>query len=212
MIVLVVEGAIGAGKSTLLQVLSESFSQKYKVVTITEPVDLWLDTGALQDFYSDIKGKAYEFQTFAFATRIQKVAKVFKENPDADIYIIERSPYSDRYIFMQMMEDAGYLTENQKIKYKIWWETWMELWPFLPTHFIHLNPGLTACLQRVQARSRDGESQVDSQYEKDLIDQHRTFFLSHCPHPTLNLDTDIDFRTQEGKAEIVDKVTQFLNL
>lgn len=212
MIVLVIEGAIGAGKSTLLTTLNNELSKHYNIVSISEPVDLWVSTGALEDFYKDVAGKGYEFQTFAFCTRVQKVQRMFEENPNADIFIIERSPYSDKYIFLDMLREAGHITPQQVIKYEIWWETWMKLWPFKPTHFIHLNPGLEVCLARKSARSREGESRVDIDYETALINKHQDFFSAHCPYPILEISDDIDFREGSGLIEMMRRVRTFLGL
>lgn len=212
MIVLVIEGAIGAGKSTLLTTLNNELSKHYNVVSISEPVDLWVSSGALEDFYKNVTSKGYEFQTFAFCTRVQKVQRMFEENPNADIFIIERSPYSDKYIFLDMLREAGHITPQQVVKYEIWWKTWMKLWPFKPTHFIHLNPGLEVCLARKNFRSREGESRVDIDYETALINKHQDFFSSHCPYPILEISDDIDFREGSGLIEMMRRVRTFLGL
>ena len=62
-----IDGNIGAGKTTLVNLLETHFNaQGIKTKAILEPVDIWRETGALQYFYGDIPGRAYEFQTFTF--------------------------------------------------------------------------------------------------------------------------------------------------
>jgi len=213
MIVVVLDGAIGAGKSTLLQILGTELGKKYKVVTVPEPVDLWTSTGALADFYRDVKGKAYEFQTFTFATRIQKLQEAWENNPDADIYIIERSPLSDRYMFVEMLHDTGHFTDHQLQKYEIWWNVWIKLWPITPTHFIHIHPGLDACMNRVENRAREGENTIDTNYQQNLIAKHEKFFKTRCPCPHLELNCTSDYRPIGPEREqLLEKIKKFLNL
>ena len=102
--VLVIEGEIGVGKSTLMEILKTFFATVYpnlKVCLIPEPVDRWVEMGALQKFYEDKKGFAFPFQITTFSTRLDCVKDAFKACPDADIYIQERSIITDNLIFME---------------------------------------------------------------------------------------------------------------
>lgn len=212
--VLVIEGNIGAGKSTLIEILASELSTQYpKIVTVLEPVELWKSSGALKDFYSDIEGKAYEFQTFAFSTRIIELREKWDKFPDADLYVIERSPYSDRYIFLEMLYQAGKLTDHQMMKFEYWWKVWIYLWPVKPTHVLHLNPGVPACQERTEKRQRVGEDAVDLNYQIGLQNQHRVFLERHCPHPHLSIDTTEDYRIDlDARRKLVDQVKTFLKI
>jgi deoxyadenosine/deoxycytidine kinase len=210
--VLVIEGIIGAGKTTLLQILPKILKDKYrKIVVIAEPVDFWDKSGALADFYSNIPLKSYEFQTFVFVTRIANLRKVYKEHSDADLYIVERSPFTDKKIFAEMLRKSGMLSEQQMMKYELWWSLWEELWCFKMTHFIHLAPGVKVAQERKAKRDRTGESEVSDKYQEDLLQQHLLFFNDKFPYPLLTLTNDGDFREDaDVQNKLKEQILEFL--
>ena len=212
--VIVVEGLIAAGKSTFVNILKQQLSPYYnKIVIVPEPVDIWIKTGSLVDFYADMKGKAYEFQTFVVVTRIKTVLEAYEKNKDADLFIIERSPYTDRYIFGEMLYRDGMISEHQMTKYEVWWDLWIKIWPFQISHIIHLFPGIEEAQKRCRARLRDGEIAVSTEYQTKLLDRHQEFFnSSNCPYPVFILDTPDDFRTNlRLQNEIGNKIKLFLD-
>jgi deoxyadenosine/deoxycytidine kinase len=173
----IIEAVIGAGKSTLLTQLVRVLSQRgLRVQAITEPVDLWHSTGALQAFYEDVAGKAYEFQTFAYATRCTRVREVVDQNPDTDIFIMERSVISDRYLFVQLLQDDEKFSPLQCVMFDYWHRLWDHLLPFQkPTAFIYLAPSLESTLQRIKTRNRTGET-VTREYQTALQERHEAIF------------------------------------
>lgn len=200
--VLVIEGIIGAGKTTLLEILPKILKDKYrKIVVITEPVEYWKESGFLKEFYDDMEGKAYEFQTMVFVTRITNLRKVYEETPDADLYIIERSPFTDRKIFAEMLRKSNKLKESQMIKYELWWNLWSSLWPFKPTHFIHLCPGVKIAQERVKNRDREGEEKIKDSYQEDLLKQHFEFFNDKFSYPLYNLMGNGEYISDNGALE-----------
>lgn len=211
--VLVVEGNIAAGKSTLTELLRKRLTPFFhKIVVINEPVELWVSTGALTAFYKDIKGKAYEFQTFVFISRIKAVREAYEKDPDADLYIIERCPYTDYHIFAAMLHKSGGLEDYQMVMYDIWWNEWMRLWPFKITHVIHLAPGIEKCQERNRIRNRTGEDAVDTEYQVRLAKQHEIFLTTKCPHPIYTLSSKIDYRNDmDEQNRIITEVLQFLS-
>ena len=210
--VLVVEGKIAAGKSTLVKILQQRLAPFYrKIVIVPEPVELWESTGALAAFYKDIKGKSYEFQTFVFISRIKVVREAFEKDPDADLYIIERSPYTDYHIFAAMLHKSGHLEDYQMVMYDIWWNMWMRLWPFMITHVLHLDPGVAKCQERNRIRNRTGEDAVDSDYQTKLGAQHDIFFATQCPHPVHTLKSQVNYCTDMDEQDrIVVGIKEFL--
>lgn len=212
-VILVIEGIIGAGKSTLLKILNDELPKFYnKIVIVEEPVKLWEETGALKDFYDDIPRKAYEFQTFTYCTRILALKAAFDKNSDADLFIIERSPFSDRYIFVESLRKAGFITDSQMIKYKIWWDTWFSLWPFEPTHFLYLDPGVDECMRRKEARARTGETRVTKEYQEGIQSNHMIFFKDICKYPVLKLDTKGDYREiGTARDNLINNILTFIS-
>lgn len=212
-IVVVVQGLIGCGKSTLLEILAQDLRNcGLKVVIIPEPVELWKRVGALMDFYKHmhIHGNACKFQMFAFATRINHVRKTYAKDPNADIYIIERNPESDYYIFAQMLYNDGLFDDVEMEMYKLTWEEWMQMWPFKPTHTLMLDPSVKACMDRVAERARAGEDSIPESYQQKLLAQHEIFIKKHCGTPVYRVQGDADYR-KEGSKERLDLVQKFKN-
>ena len=121
-----IEGNIGSGKSTLmeyLQTLDEY--KKYKIKTLKEPVEEWKqfvdkDTGKniLDYFYSDSKRWGYLFQMNAFITRSKLIDEYKKHNT----ILMERSVYSDRYVFAKNCYEKGLITSIEWDTYINWFE------------------------------------------------------------------------------------------
>ena len=55
--------------------------------------------------YDNIEKNCYEFQTYSCITRIKSVIDEIYNCQDADIYILERSIWTDKYIFMELLKE-----------------------------------------------------------------------------------------------------------
>src|SRR5579872_4497303 len=85
---IILDGIIGSGKSTLLDALFRALTAAgYKVAVVPEPIAEWRKAGIFERFCKDPKRHAYEFQTFAFATRVLAMHRAVKNIPDADIVL-----------------------------------------------------------------------------------------------------------------------------
>ena len=177
--IIVLEGLIGSGKSTLLAKIKEYFTltnKNIKVVIIPEPVKQWEEIGLLEEFYKDPKSKAYEAQTFICVSRIESIKKAYENNKDADVFLLERSIYSDKYFFVELNIEEGNFTPVQKKMYDRWWGLWRLVLPFFPTKFVYLDPGIDECMSRLKERKRKGENLIAREYQEKLKLKHDIFF------------------------------------
>lgn len=171
----VFDGLIGAGKTTLITRLSEHMRAKgQRVHAILEPVDIWHSTGALQYFYEDISNRCYEFQTFTYITRIKRVLQELAKHPDCDIYLLERSIWSDRYIFVALLEKL--MGTTRMTMYNCWWDMWSIILPLNPTKWISLNTSVNEACCRINSRKRDGEAKIDEEYMLNLDIQQQKMY------------------------------------
>ena len=137
----VFDGVIGAGKTTLLKLLTKHMNNNgRKTLAIYEPVDEWRQVGALDEFYKDIPAKCLEFQTFTFITRIKRIMTQILDNPDFDYYLLERSVWTDRYIFVELLKDV--MGPIRMEMYNQWWDMWSSLMLMLPQKWVLLNTSL----------------------------------------------------------------------
>ena len=177
---IIVDGVIGAGKTTVISLIEKEINNeahkygKLKVKAIYEPVKLWNNTGVLQYFYKDIPKHCYEFQTYSFITRIESVIEELYNNQDADVYILERSIWTDKYIFLELLKDL--IGELRMSMYNKWWDMWSYIMPMNVDKWILLDTSLEESLKRISNRNRDGESAVDKEYQTKLHNKHIEFY------------------------------------
>ena len=203
-----IDGNIGAGKTTLVKLLESHFnSQGIKTKAILEPVDIWRETGALQYFYGDIPGRAYEFQTFTFITRIQRVFTDILETPDAEIYLFERHIWSDRYVFGALLKEQ--FGPVRKQMYEMWWNMWAHIFPLRPTKWILLDTDVDTAYHRIEIRNRGEEkSGVSREYLGQLHTKHHEFYdaLTTQSQPIEIISSELmseNFITDNTKLEII---------
>ena len=173
---IVLDGVISAGKTTLIRLLEEKLNREgtLKVKAIYEPVDLWNSTGALQYFYDDVPNRAYEFQTYTYITRIARVINELAATPDADVYLLERSIWTDRYIFMALLKT--HIGDLKCQMYDQWCDLWVYIMPMRVDKWVLLDTSLEESLKRIKVRNREAESGVSEEYQTALYNKHVEFY------------------------------------
>lgn len=220
-IVIVVDGIIGAGKSSIIEkCLVPILTQRgYKVCPVYEPVETWKENGSLERYYSDPSRYGYQFQTRVFHDRVkacQDAFNFFEGGDIPDIFILERSVYTDR-IFMKMLHESSVVSDHEYRDYMDLWTMWRELMPFSFDMFIYLNPSVEAAMERIHVRARGGESRVTKDYQSSLRKEHDLFFKGDVitskdgcyrairGRPIYHITTDENFIEDEKlKNDIVD--------
>ena len=210
---IIVDGVIGAGKTTVISLIEKQINNNglnLKIKAIYEPVKEWNDTGALQYFYDNIEKKCYEFQTYSYITRIKSVINEIYDNPNADIYILERSIWTDKYIFMELLKDL--IGDLRMTMYNKWWQMWSLIMPMRVDKWVLLDTSLEESLRRITMRSRDGESTIDKEYQTNLYVKHIEFYdtLQKENKPVVIIDSnimDIDLLINNNKIDtIIDRI------
>ena len=211
---IIIDGVIGAGKTTVISLIEKQIKKdgKLKVKAIYEPVKLWNDTGVLQYFYKDIPKHCYEFQTYSFITRIESVIEELYNNQDADVYILERSIWTDKYIFLELLKDSiGELRMNM---YNKWWSMWSYIMPMRVDKWVLLDTSLEESLRRINSRNRDGESTIDKEYQTNLYVKHIEFYdtLQKENKPVVIIDSTImDTNLMVDNTKVENIIEQILN-
>ena len=211
---IIIDGVIGAGKTTVISLIEKQIKKdgKLKVKAIYEPVKLWNDTGVLQYFYKDIPKHCYEFQTYSFITRIESVIEELYNNQDADVYILERSIWTDKYIFLELLKDSiGELRMNM---YNKWWTMWSYIMPMRVDKWVLLDTSLEESLRRINSRNRDGETAIDKEYQTNLYVKHIEFYdtLKKENKPIVIIDSTImDTNLMVDTTKVENIIEQILN-
>jgi len=195
-----IEGNIGSGKSTLLKYLRLKYKENKNIVFVDEPVEDWdhvkdlQGTPMLQLFYQDQQKHAFAFQMMAFISRLNVLKNAIKNIKENTIFITERSLFTDKMVFAQMLYDSG---KMEYINYKIylnWFDSFTSEFPIHKIIYIKTNPEI--CHFRVMKRLREGENLISLEYldiSKNNIDNLNSInfkdlesiseiFIHYCIH------------------------------
>ena len=178
-----IEGNIGAGKSTVLQHLETYLVQAYpgKILFLKEPLDIWEqfhdENGhtILEKFYKNQNRYAFTFQVMAYITRLSLLKNAIKENPDAEIIIIERSLCADKNIFMNMLHDDGIVEPMEFSIYNKWYSEFIQDYRVDAVIYMDSNP--ETCRHRINKRNRNGEDGIPIEYLQKCRDYHSKWLM-----------------------------------
>ena len=150
-----IDGNIAAGKTTVLQEI-----EKKGYPVFYEPFQ---DNPWLPSYYQNPK-------KYALNTQLWFLSERFRQYKNADfstrgIVFVERSMYTDRFIFVELIRRMGNLNYIELETYKHHFEIYKNP---LPELTIVLDTPPTECKERMNARGRGMEEGVPLDYLRDL--------------------------------------------
>lgn len=204
---LVIEGSVGAGKSTFLNMLTNYLD----INPVFEPHQQWQDVGGghnlLEKFYADIPRWAYTFQTYAFVTRVM-TQNAQLASAGHMVQVLERSVYSDRYVFAKNCFEMGLMTELEWQLYQEWFSWLVDNYTHRPSGFIYLQTSPATCYSRIKKRDRSEEAVASLDYWQRLHDKHEQWLIARegvAPWlqevPVLVLSCEKDFEHDIAEQE-----------
>lgn len=214
-----IDGNIGSGKSTLMEELKAHYSSNKNVVFLKEPVDEWETItdengiSILEKFYETPSKYGFSFQIMAYISRLDVMRNASKENPNA-ILISERSLFTDKLVFAKMLFDSGNI---KLINYKIylkWFDTFADDFPISKVIYVNTKPEI--CHQRIEKRSRTGESNIPLEYLQNCHKYHTDMLdvsLVDCVcKEQLILNGNIDiYENKEQLVKWIEKINTFIH-
>jgi deoxyadenosine/deoxycytidine kinase len=209
-IIISLDGNIGAGKSTLL---AEIRKHIHDVHLVDEPVGQWTalknneGENLLELFYKDKRRWAYTFQNCAILTRLKNI-KDAVENLDPtlkhpQVIITERSVLTDKYVFAEMLRDAGLMDMLEWDLYDNWFNIFSKQYPV--NGVIYLSTGSVTSKERIIIRNRHGEENIDLDYLDSLDHQHKKW-IDNTNIPVLTLSTE----PGESLETNLEKIKEFI--
>ena len=217
------DGNIGSGKSTLLALLQKRYENKENTIILQEPVNVWDEmrdkdgVSILSHFYQNKEKYSFPFQMLAFITRlnimnqaVMKAREIFHLTKKRVYIITERSLYTDKEIFAKMLYDSGMIED---INYKIYLK-WFDEFAisFKCKKQIYLRTFPITCKERIQIRSRTGESDIQSDYLYEC-DRYHTDYINMLAANDVNilkLDGNIDIKNTNLVNEMMNKIDGFI--
>ena len=217
-IIISIEGNIGSGKSTLIEMLKKIPFADYNIknlnvrdiIFIPEPVDEWNSIKdkngetILSKFYNDTKKYSFAFQMMAYITRLAKTHEIIKKNPNC-IFISERTLFTDKFVFCQMLYDSGFIEE---VEYKIYNKWFDEFNTIAIKNYIYVKSNPDVCLDRVIKRNRNGEQSITKEYLTDCHKYHSKWLNDQSN--VLVFDGNIDIGSNEYNKNIIENIKKHL--
>ena len=204
--VISLDGNIGAGKSTLLEAIRLAMPE---VEVVVEPVGEWTrlrsaeGKSLLELFYEDKRRWAYTFQNCALLTRLRTL-KAALASTKKRVVITERSLLTDRYVFAEMLREAGDINDIEWQLYLQWYDTFASGLPMAGV--IYLTTDVTLSAARIAGRAREGET-IPLDYLEALEAQHQKW-LATTDLPVVRVSTA---SMDNAVADIADFVTALLD-
>lgn len=169
-----IEGNIGSGKSTIIDYLKTIKDMNHHIVFVDEPVDEWLtiksgEKNALELFYEDQDKNSFWFQILAYITRLRNLLETQEKYPNK-IIITERSIYTDKHVFAQMLYESGKISDIEFKTYNYWFDTFKNKTKIDYILYVNTNP--EECFNRIKVRNRTEESSVSLEYLTQCHKKH----------------------------------------
>jgi len=211
--ILSIEGNIGSGKSTIIDYLKKNYSKNENIIFLPEPVDEWEqikdDEGKtlLTKFYNDQKKYSFAFQMMAYISRLNILRKTIEKNP-GKIIISERSLYTDKYVFAQMLYDDQKMESVEYQIYNNWFHSFSDLAPLHKVIYLKTDPNVS--FQRIHERNRTGESSIPYDYIQNCHVYHdKMYDLITCSKKTIDCTNDFKENTDYFE-KITKEILDFL--
>jgi|SaaInlStandDraft_4_1057021.scaffolds.fasta_scaffold12073_3 deoxyadenosine/deoxycytidine kinase len=205
MTIVSIEGNIGSGKSTLLEYLKQDsrINNRKNIIFLDEPVKEWAkiidknNVTMLEKFYSDQKKYSFSFQMMAYISRLSLLKAAQDENPNA-IIITERSLYTDKYVFAQMLYDNEHIEETDMKIYLQWFDHFIK--EFTINKIVYVNTDPNICDKRVLSRNRPGET-IPLTYLINCDKYHGSMMENFTEDQIFRINGDIDHTDDNSIVE-----------
>ena len=122
-------------------------------------------------FYGDMKRWSFTFQLAAFTSRAKTWADVLALVDHSKVFL-DRSVFSDKYIFARLLHEDGMMTDTEYKIYCDMWEWLQSNWCVIPNKIIYIKTPPEICLERIKERNRGEETSITIEYLQRLHDMH----------------------------------------
>ena len=186
--VLFVDGVIGAGKSFCLTRIKEKYP---KLRVIFEPVQKWVESGLLENFYDNPKKWAFQLQSFIMDSFVDELESAFQD--DVQFILMERGHLAAYTVFSYLHWCNGILSDEEykKMEQKhYWYDRDLRKRGYVLDH-IYLNTPLDVAMSRVAERNRINEGKsISKEYQERLAKRFEELCLT--PYSVEQLDELIE--------------------
>lgn len=179
-----VEGNIGSGKSTLIRYVQEHPEEfrcdNVRVEPVLEPLEAFLSP-FLERFYSrpNEPSEVLALQLQVLRSYVEALSERMLKEAARDekvVFIIERSAWSSRRIFMDHLENCGCVSAAYGDLYRFFYDQLERQFSYCmhPDAILHIDTDPAICLKRISERARPCEAHITPFYLKAICDHSRT--------------------------------------
>lgn len=171
--IITLEGNISSGKTTIGNAIAKTGRASF----VEEPVGIWqtkYSDNLLDLFYKDKKRFAYMFQNAAFLSRAKTRSEILEMTDHSNV-LLERSIYSDRRVFAELLHESGDMLDVE-------WELYCEMWEWLNARWcddsdvtVYVRASAKTCFERMGGRGRQEETGVSLEYLQLLEAKHESW-------------------------------------
>jgi len=207
------EGNIGSGKTTFFNKLKQHLND---VIFLEEPVKTWENikdicgNNMIENYYSNQKKYAFPFQIMAYGTRLNLLSKTLVKYINSTIkpvLLSERSIYTDKHVFFEMLYDDKILEKQEKEIYDILFEN--NNMNKLDYIYLYVNTEPELCLERIKKRNRSGEK-ISLDYLTKCHKYHQKWFKHENTNNIIIIDGRDDFNDVNIMQKYVEKIREFI--
>ncbi len=187
-----IAGNIGSGKTTLTEMLSRHYDAH---AYYEDP-----DNPYIGDFYEQMSRWSFNLQVYFLSSRIQQTKDMLDQmNGQGFKYVFQdRTIYEDAHIFATNLNEMGLLSTRDFSTYMKTFDLFESFVP-CPDLLIYLRSSVSKLKAQIKKRGRDYESNIDSDYLKNLNEKYERWITEVYKGRVYIIDNDkLDF---EGNAE-----------
>jgi Deoxynucleoside kinases len=192
-VIVSIEGNIGSGKTRLLEGLRQSGHRVFD-----EPFE---KNRYLEDFYKNPKEYAFKTQISFLSARKKQYNHANFSSRDQVVFV-ERTVYTDQFVFARMLYDTGMIDERD-------WQSYLDHFDISRTNYpelvVYIDVTPETCLERIKKRGREMEKSITLEYLAN-VDSYYRKNLNHmgCHKKFLTIDEG-----ESGVKKIVDLVKDY---
>ena len=167
-IIISIDGNIGSGKSCFMNYFKKNFEKYCKLKSydgqicfLEEPVNIWESIvdpndgqNVIEKFYNNNEKYGFAFQMMAYISRVSILRNTLSKN--YDIIFTERSIFTDRNVFAEMLYKDNKINNIEYQIYNKWFDEFSDCLKKMKIIYIRTTPEISE--KRVKKRARLGES------------------------------------------------------
>jgi len=182
MTIITIDGNIGAGKTTILNYIHTN----HNIYIDLEPIDKWKPF--LNDIYLN-KKKYFNFQIRVWLDRS------FIQEKDNTVIIMERSPFFIRNTFNKYISDNKLINPQEDNIIQELYNKTDNIWK--SNYYIYIRSSPEKCLERINSRGRENESELDLDYLNEIHLLHEKTYEEAINKDMNIIIIDIEDKTLE---------------